>query len=146
MRKRIGVIGIVHSVGTAGFIAQPDRARAAEHDDLVALLSDFGRRQRGGGRRHVDDGLDALVVEHVAGDIGGEISLVEMIRRDDLDLAAKHLAAKILHGHLRRCFAAGTGDVSVKSRHVENGAELERRFGLCRCRRYRDRQNGRNDA
>ncbi len=48
------------------------------------------------------DHLDALIVEHVARDVGGKIGLVEMIRRDDLDLAAQHLAAEILHRHLGR--------------------------------------------
>ena len=53
------------------------------------------------------DHLDALVVEHVARDAGGEVGLVEMVGGDDLDLAAQHLAAEILHRHLRRGLAAG---------------------------------------
>ena len=62
------------------------------------------------------DHLDALVVEHVAGDVGGKVGLVEMIGGDDLDLAAEHLAAKILRRHLRRGLAAGAGDVGVEAR------------------------------
>ena len=40
-----------------------------------------------------------------------------MVGDDDLDLAAQHLAAKILHRHLRRGLAADAGDISVKAGH-----------------------------
>ena len=89
-------------------MAEPDRSGPGEHDDLVARLGDLAGRQRGRGRRHVIDHLDALVVEHVAGDVGGEIRLVEMIGRQDLYFAAQHLAAEIFRRHFRgqsRCRA-----------------------------------------
>ena len=86
--------------------------------------------ERGSRRRDVDDRLDALIVEHVAGDVGRQIGFVEMIGGDDLDLAAEHLAAEILRSHLRRGLAAGAGDVGVQPGHVEDGAELQRRLVL----------------
>ncbi len=130
----------MHGVGAAGLVGEPDRARAVEHDDLVARLRDLDGGQRGRGRRHVEQHFDALVVEHVAGDVGGEIGLVEMIGRDDLDLAAEHLAAEILHRHLRGHLAAGPGDVGVETGHVEDAAELERRLCLRQRRGGRHRQ------
>src|SRR5262249_2519017 len=73
----------------------------------------------------------ALVVEHVTGDVGGEIGLVEMIGCDDLDLAPEHFTAEVFCRHLRRFQAARTGDVGVKARHVEDPADLERRLVFC---------------
>ena len=121
---REGVEHIMHGVGTAGLVGEPDRAGAVEDDDLVARFGDLAGGERGGGRRHVADHLDALVVEHVAGDVGGKIGLVEMVGRDDLDLAAEHLAAEILRRHLRRGLAAGAGDVGIEAGHVEDAAEF----------------------
>jgi hypothetical protein len=63
-----------------------------------------------------------------AGDVGGKIGLVEMVGRDDLDLAAQHLAAEILHRHLRGGLAAGSGNIGVEARHVEDAAEFQRWF------------------
>ncbi len=124
------VVGVMHGVGTAGLVAQADRGRAGIHHDLVARLRDLAGGQRGGGRRHVVQHLDTLVVEHVARDAGGKVGLVEMIGRDDLDLASQHLAAKVLHRHLRGGLRARAGDIGIKPGHVENAAELQRRLAL----------------
>ena len=137
-----GVEHVVHGVGAAGFVGEPDRAGAVEHDDLVARLRDLAGRERGGGGRDVEDHLDALVVEHVAGDVGGEVGLVLVIGRDDLDLAAEHLAAEILRRHLGGHLGTRPGDVGVKARHIQDAAELERRLGLRQRRGRRQRQNG----
>ena len=99
LRKR--VIGIMHGVGTARLVAETDRGRTAVYHDLVARFRNLAGSQRGSGSRHVVQHLHALVVEHVARDAGSKIGLVEMIGGDDLDLAAQHLAAEILHRHLR---------------------------------------------
>ena len=117
-------------VGAAGLVGEPDRAGTVEHDDLVARLGDLAGGKRGRRRRDVKDHLDALVVEHVAGDVGGEVGLVLVIGRDDLDLAAQHLAAEILHRHFRGGLAARPGDIGVEARHVEDAAELQRRLAL----------------
>ena len=135
------VVGIMHGVGTAGLVAEADRGRARIHHDLVARFRDLAGGQRGRGRRHVVQHLDALVIEHVARDAGGKVGLVEMIGGDDLDLASQHLAAKILHRHLRGGLRARPGDIGVKPGHVENAAELERRLALRQCRRRRHRQH-----
>ena len=79
---------------------------------------------------HVEDHLDALIVEHVAGDVGGQIGLVEVIRHHDLDLAAKHLATEILDRHPGRGLAARSGDVGIQTGHVEDAAEFQRRLVL----------------
>ena len=63
-----------------------------------------------------------------------------MIGRDDLDLAAEHLAAEILRRHLGGRLAAGPGDVGIEAGHVEDAAEFERRFGLRQRSRARHRQ------
>ena len=53
-----------------------------------------------------------------------------MIGRDDLDLASQHLAAKVLHRHLRGGLRAHAGDIGIKPGHVENATKLERRLAL----------------
>ena len=57
-----------------------------------------------------------------------------MIRRNDLDLAAQHLAAKILRRHLRGGLAAWPGDIGVETGHIEDAAEFQRRLALRKCR------------
>ena len=138
----VGIVGVVHGVGTAGLIGERDRGRAVENDELVACFRDLARGERRCGRRDIEDHFHALVVEHVAREAGRDVGLVEMVGGDDLNLAAQHLAAKILHRHLGRGLAAGAGDVGIKPGHVEDAAELERRFclrkgGACRQRQHR---------
>ena len=134
---REGVEDIMHGVGAAGLVGEADRAGAVEHDDLVARLGDLAGGERGRGCRHVVDHLDALIVEHVAGDVGGKVGLVEMVGGEDLDLAAEHLAAEILRRHFRGGLAAGTGDVGIEAGHVEDAAELRAEACLARMPRWR---------
>ncbi|MEY9181081.1 hypothetical protein ABIA41_002516 [Bradyrhizobium sp. USDA 313] len=126
----VGIEHVVDRVGTTGLVGETDRARAVEHDDLVARFRDLAGGKRGRGGRDVVDHLDALIVEHVACDVGGEIGLVEMVGRQHLDLAPQHLATKVLDGHFGRGLAAGTGDVGIQARHVEDAADLQRRLVL----------------
>ena len=111
-----GVEHIMYRIGAAGLVAEPDRAGAVENHDLVARLRNLAGGKRGGGRRDVEKHLDALIVQHVAGDVGGKVGLVLMIGRDDLDLAAQHFAAKILDRHFRGGLRARPGDIGVKAR------------------------------
>ncbi len=115
---------VVHGIGAAGLVGEADRAGTVEDHDLVARFGDLAGRERGRGRRDVKNHLDALIVEHVAGDVGGKVRLVEMIGRDDLDLAAQHLAAKVFRRHLRGGLAAGAGDVGIEPGHVEDATEF----------------------
>jgi len=118
----------VHGQGTAGLVGECDGGRAVEDDDLVARLRDLAGGQRGGGCGDIEQHLHALVVKHIAREVGGDVGLVEVVGDDDLDLAAEHLAAKILHRHFRRGLAAGAGDIRVEPGHVEDAAELQRRL------------------
>src|SRR5882724_10903593 len=132
---------VMHGVWTAGLVGEADRSGTVEHVDLAARLRDLERGQRGGRCRHVEQHLDALIVEHVAGDIGGKVGLVEMIGRDDLDLAAQHFAAEILRCHLRGCLAAWPGNVGVETGHIEDAAEFEWRLALRHSRSGGKRQH-----
>ena len=108
---------------------------------LLRALGDLAGGERGGGRRDVEKHLDALIVEHVAGDVGGKVGLVLMIGRDDLDLAAQHFATKILDRHFRGGLGARPGDIGVEAGHIEDAAKLERRLALRQRGRRRHRQN-----
>ncbi len=129
--QRVGVVGVVDDVGTARLVGQPDRAGTIEHDDLAARPGHFRRSQRRGGASHIDDGLDTLVVEHLTGEIRGQIGLVEMVGDHDLDLAPENLAAEILNGHLGCGLAARPRNVGKQAGHVEDGAQFQRRGALC---------------
>ena len=135
----IRIVGVVHGVGTARLVGERDRGRSVENDELVACFCDLARGKRRCGSRDIEDHLHALVVEHVARQAGRDVGLVEMVGDDDLDLAAEHFAAEILHRHLRRGLAAGPGDVGIEPGHVENAAEFQRRF----CLRQRGRRGER---
>jgi hypothetical protein len=72
---------------------------------------DLLHRKRYRRQREVGDHVDALGVVPAARDGGGEIWLVLVISVDQLDLLAKHAAAKILNRH----FAASTDPLPPKS-------------------------------
>jgi hypothetical protein len=127
---RVGVKDVVNGVGAAGFVGEPDRSGSVEDDNLVAGFRDLTGGERRCGRGDIIDHLDALIVDHVAGDIGGKVRLVEMVRRENLDLAAQYLAAEIRRRHFRGGLRARTGNVGIKPGHVEDAAELERRLIL----------------
>jgi hypothetical protein len=52
-----------------------------------------------------------------------------MVRRDDLDRLAQHLAAEILHRHGRGSYSAHAGDVGVDARHVLEHADFHDAVG-----------------
>jgi hypothetical protein len=143
---REGVEHIMHGIGTAGFVGEPDRTGPVEDHDLVARLGDLAGGKRGRGCRDVVEHLDALIIEHVARDVGGKVGLVEMIGREDLDLAAEHLAAEIFRRHLRGGLAADAGDIGIKARHIEDAAELQRRLRLRIGTGAGDRQHSRENS
>src|SRR5436305_1836805 len=77
LRERVEYV--VHGIGTAGLVGEPDRAGSVEDHDPVARFRDFAGGECGGGSRDVEQHFDVLVVEHVARDVGGKIGLVEMV-------------------------------------------------------------------
>ncbi len=52
-----------------------------------------------------------------------------MIRHENLDLAAKHFATGIFHGHLRRNDRSRSGEIGKDAGLIVHDADLER---LCR--------------
>ena len=56
----------------------------------------------------------------------------------DITGAGSEQAAKILSRHLRGGLAARSGDVGVKTGHIEDAAELQRRLALRSCTGGRD--------
>ena len=137
---------IMDRIGAAGFVGEPDRAGTVEYHDLVARLCNLAGGERGGGRGDVEQHLDALIVQHVTGDVGGKVGLVLMIGREDLDLAAQHFATKVLGRHFCGGFRPRPGDIGVQTGHVENAAELQRRLALRQRHRRRHRQNRGDNA
>jgi hypothetical protein len=95
------VIGPVEPVGRAGRARERRRRRGHDDIDLLLLGGDLLHRKRYRRQREVGDHVDALGVVPAARDGGGEIWLVLVISVDQLDLFAKHAAAKILNRHFR---------------------------------------------
>ncbi len=122
--KRVGVVGPLHRRRRAGLAGEIRRAAAGDKHGLVLLGGEGLNREGDGGGRQVDDGIDLLVVEPVARDSHTDVRLVLMVRADDLDRLAEHLAAEILGRHLRRRQRALAGAVRIDARHVGQHAEF----------------------
>jgi hypothetical protein len=100
-RERVRVIGPVEAVGRAGRAGQRRCRRGHDDIDLPLLGGDLLHRKRYRRQREVGDHVDALDVVPTARDGGAEIGLVLVISVDQLDLLAKHAAAKIVNRHFR---------------------------------------------
>ena len=122
----------MEAVGRAGVASDP-RGRGTHHNvDLLLFLRQLlhGERHRRGGE--LGDHVDTLGIIPAPGNRGGEIGLVLVVRSDDLDLLAEHLAAEILDRHpggLQRIFAARVG---IDARLIVQDTDLD----LCRSGRH----------
>jgi hypothetical protein len=95
------VIGPVEAVGRAGRAGERRCRRGHNDIDFLPLGSNLLHGKRDCGRGQVGDHVDALDVVPTARDGGAEIGLHLVISVDQLDLLAKHAAAKILNRHFR---------------------------------------------
>ena len=129
-----GVVGPVDGVGRALGAGQVGRAGARVDEDLVLLLGDLVDRERDRRGRHVDDHVDAVLVVPLAGDVGGDVGLVLVVGRDDLDLDALAGGVEVLDRHAGgddRAFARQVGiDAGAVVQHADLDGGLGQRPGL----------------
>ena len=122
----IGVVGVVHQGRTTVLIGQRCRHRTGVHDHLVALASQAVDGDRNGGVVHVNDQVNALVVEPLARLGGAYIRLVLVVCRHQLDLLAQHRATKVGNRHARRFYRTLTRTIGIQARHVAEHRNLDR--------------------
>jgi len=127
--ERVIVVGVMDRHRRARLVGDAHRGGPVEHDDLVLVFGDFDRGERRRGGRDVHERVDVLGVEPFPRDIGGIVRLVLMIRGDDLDRLAQHLAAEILGRHPGRGHCADAGDVGIEARHVLDHPDLHHAVG-----------------
>jgi hypothetical protein len=121
--------------------ARERRCRRAHHDiDLLPVSGDLLHRKRDRGRGEVGDHVNAFCVVPAARDGGGEIDLVLVIGGHEVDLLAKHAAARILNRHFRRFDRPFAAKIGIGSGLIVENADLH---ALRRGRR--DRKPGARD-
>ena len=119
----------MHRDRRAGFVGDAHRGGAVEHDDLVLVLGDVDRGERGRGSRDVHQRVDLLRVEPFPRDRRGDVRLVLMVGKNHLDRLAEDFSAEIFRRHPGRGHRADAGDVGVEARHVLDHADLHHAVG-----------------
>jgi hypothetical protein len=125
VRERMGVVSPVEAVRLAGVTGQARRRRTHDDVDLLHLLRQIVNGERDRGRRQLGDHVDAFDLVPAPRDAGGQISLVLMVGGDHLDLLVKHVAAKILDGHLGRFERPPAAVVGIDPGLIVQNANLD---------------------
>ncbi|MNS80053.1 hypothetical protein D3C72_1137200 [compost metagenome] len=123
--ERDGVVGVVHGVGRALFVGERRAARAVHDEDALLLLRHLGHGQGRAGAGAAEQHGQALRVDPLARLGGGDVGLVLVVGREQLDGHAVDLAAEVVDGHLDRQRAVLAFDVGVQARHVGDEADLD---------------------
>ncbi len=138
--ERHGVVGVVHGVGAALLVGQRRGGRAVVDEDALLLLRHLGHGQRRARVGAAEDHRQALRVDPLPRLAGRDIRLVLVVRREQLDRAAQHLAAEVVDRHLDRHRAVLALHVRIQARHVGDEADLHR------CVLLRMRGRGRQES
>mmetsp|Transcript_57663 Transcript_57663/g.135758 ORF Transcript_57663/g.135758 Transcript_57663/m.135758 type:complete len:322 (+) Transcript_57663:950-1915(+) len=120
-----GVVGVVDGVGRAVGIGE-GRAAGADCDEGLFLFGrDRGHGQVGAGVGAADQQVQALGVEPFTRLGRGDVGLVLMVGKDELDLLAGGHALQVGDGHLDGLDATGAIDVGVDAGHVGQETDLD---------------------
>ena len=128
MRVLPGVEAPHDRVRTALLPGQRRHGRGGVEHDLVLLLRHLRDRERHRRGRHVDGGVDTLVVP-LARDRGGDVRLVLVIGADQLHVEAE-MRLHLVDRELRRGDRGGTGIVTIGAAEIGQHTELDDRPGL----------------
>ena len=118
----------MNRIGADSPIGQAPRRRAVQDEDLVALPGDFVHGERGRRTRDIEDRFNALIVEPLPGERSSNVWLVLMVGEDNLYRAPEHFAAEVVDRHARGRDASLAAEVGIRTRHVKQEAELQRRL------------------
>ena len=140
-RQCVGVERPVETVRRARRARDRRRGRADHDIDLLLFLGDFLHRERDRRGRQLGDHVDAFGVVPLARNADRQIRLVLMIGRDDLDLAAQHLAAEFLDRDLRGLDRALAAVIGIDARLIIQDADLD---ALRQSRQRRRQAEGRD--
>ena len=115
----------MHGVGGALLIGQGRRAGATVDIHTFLLGSHLGSRQRGARVGAAKQHGHALCVDPFARLGGGDVGLVLVVRADQFDRHAQHLAAKVVDGHLNRHGTVLALHVGIQAGHVGDETDLD---------------------
>ena len=115
----------MHDVGAALLIGQHGSARAVVHEDAFFLGRYLGHGQCRGAVGAAKDQADVLLVNPFTGLAGGNIGLVLVVGRQQLDGLAQYFAAKVINGHLYGRGTVPAFHVSVEAGHIGDKANLD---------------------
>ncbi len=125
--QHVGVVGPVDRVRAALRTGQVGRAGAGIQHHLVLLAAHGVDREPDRGCRHIDDGIDAVLIEPLPRDRGADVGLVLVVGGDDLDVEALAGDAEIHQRLPRTDHARRSAIVAVLSRLVVEHADADRR-------------------
>ena len=114
---------------------------AGVEEHLVLLADDFVDGERDARVRHVDDDVDLVDVEPLAGDVGADVRLVLVIGGDDLDLQPLRRGAVVLHRHLRGNHRALPREIGIEAGSVVEHADFDDVVGHLRAGERRPQAN-----
>ena len=124
-RERPRVVGPVVAVGRAGLAGEVAGSRPGGDRDLLLLLGQALDRQSHGGGGQLHDRVDAVAVVPLPRDGRGDVGLVLVVGREDLDRDAVDLAAHILHRHLRGLDGALAAELRIEAGLVVEHADAQ---------------------
>ena len=116
--KHVGVVNPMHRIWRALRAREIRRCRAGIQIDDVLLFRKVGNGEADAGTGEVDKHIDLLDVDPLLGDVGADIGLVLMVRRNQIDLPALRQQSGILDRHLRGDRRARAADVGVETRLI----------------------------
>ena len=125
--EHVGVVGPVDRVRAALRTGQVGRAGAGIQHHLVLLATHGVDRETDGRGRHIDDGIDAVLIEPLPRDRGADIGLVLVIGRNDLDVEPLAGDAEIHQCLPGADHACGSAIVTVLSGLIVEHADTDGR-------------------
>ena len=113
VRQRIGVVRVVHHIRIAGFVGEGLGGAPGVDKDALLFGGDLADGESDAGGRNVDDHVHALRVIPLARLGRAHVGLVLVVGGQYFNRFAQHLAAEVLHRHLRRQKGARPADVGI---------------------------------
>ena len=142
--ERIRVVAPLRRRFRTGLAGEFGGRRTGDQQHLAARARNFLSRQRNGRTCHVGNGIDAFGLEPLAADRGRDVRLVLVIRGNNADRLAEHLAAEIVDRHLRRFDRVLADQISEAARMIGQHADLHGVVRHLRLRRTACHQHGRD--
>ena len=122
----ISVVSPVKNSRPAIFVGDTGSSRANHCDKPVFGFGDLNDCQSHRRRRQVNDVVNTIAIKPLSCAIGSRVRLVECVSRKNFNRTAKHLSAKVFHGHVCRQHGAFARQVRKDAGKVRQHANPDR--------------------